>query len=32
MYAWHDSWIVDDGFGMDLACEINEVVIIKEAW
>jgi len=24
--------MIDDGFGMDLACEINEVVIIKEAW
>jgi len=31
MYAWHDSWIVDDGFGMKLACELNEVVIIKVA-
>ena len=29
MYAWHDSWIVNDGFGMNLACELNEVVIIK---
>jgi len=31
MYAWHDSWIVNDGFGMNLACELNEVVIIKVA-
>jgi len=31
MYAWYDSWIVDDGFGMNLACELNEVIIIKGA-
>jgi len=31
MYAWHDSRIVDDGFDMDLAYEINEVIFIKEA-
>jgi len=29
MYAWRDSWMLDDGFGMNLACELNEVVIIK---
>jgi len=27
--VWHDSWIVNDGFGMNLACELNEVVIIQ---
>ena len=26
MYVWHDSWIVDDGFGMNLACDLNEIV------
>jgi len=31
MYTWYDSWIVGEGFGMNLACELNEVVNIKEA-
>jgi len=32
MYAWHDSWTVDDGLGVNLACELNELVIVKVAW
>ena len=32
MHEWCDSWIVDDGFGMNLACDLNEMVCIKETW
>jgi len=32
MHEWCDSWIVDDGFCMTLACDLNEMVGIKETW
>jgi len=32
MHEWCDSWIVDDGFGLNLACDLNEMVGIKETW
>ena len=32
MYEWCDSWMVNDGFCMNLACKLNEMVGIKEAW
>jgi len=32
MHEWCDSWIVDDGFGMNLTCDLNEMVGIKETW
>jgi len=27
-----DSWMVNDGFGMDLACNLNEKDGIKKTW
>jgi len=32
MYEWCDSLIVNEGFGMDLACNLNEKGWIKETW
>ena len=32
MYAWHNSWMVDDGYCGNLTCEIYEGVGIKETW
>jgi len=30
MHEWCGLWIVDDEFGMNLACDLNERVGIKE--
>jgi len=32
MYEWYDSWKVDDGYGMNLACKLNKMVGVKVAW
>jgi len=32
MHECCDSWIANDGFGMILACDLNEVAGIKAAW
>jgi len=32
MHEWCDSWMVNDRFGMNLACDLNEIVSIKETW
>ena len=32
MYEWYDSWMVNDGYGMNLACILNEMVGVKVAW
>jgi len=32
MYAGHNSWMVNDGYCGNLACEINEWVGIKGTW
>jgi len=28
----NDSWMVNDGHGMNLACKLNEMVGLKVAW
>jgi len=32
MDEWCGSWIVNDEFGMNLACDLDEEVGIKVAW
>ena len=31
MHEWYGSWIVNDGFCMILACDLNEMIGIKVA-
>jgi len=32
MYEWYDSWMVNDGYGINLTCKLNEMVGVKVAW
>jgi len=32
MYEWYDLWMVNDGYGMNLACKLNEMVGVKVTW